>query len=1250
MLLFLLIVAFILLIVYLCYRSSKYESFTQSDYITFDDTFTLDMQAMQLQQSTVQTPDVTYDIRLGPVTCDSDNAQDVKSGYCNGGSCAGNTCSDSASSSDPSCGAHGPSNTLSLSYCIDYSGAMQCSGVVCNAGSANGNTYLGSYYFKPDTSKDTETATDWNFQFKFEYAGFQNLDDTWLSSTPNSSSPSNSDGKTLYYGDYVFIKTLSNNQYISLPDNPCDSNMCNGDYPSSNPMSPLVFKDLNNGDSCTGSSGSTTGWVANNCSMFRIYPSLNVTTQNYNSAYVIPDSYYGQPVKNGDKISIGSGSTYNNGSGNYWSGSFLYYDTCDGAQTGINYNCTTNQSICAVPSAQSLGGSGNSGDEFAPYSMCTRGYAWCLPSSTSCQVPKITNELTITRRVSYPTSKLVYGSVIQLSPHVPVDQVLATMTYTNDGCTTTSDDCASATNCSSLDSYTYCGVSTASCTNGLSTVGLVANTCTSKDTKFVLELLSKSGGSTDYTTVGNDDVVLIRAMGPSKTYLKKYYVEFDTSSTCPLLTVNEYDWTETPTYGWIINSPYSDDPTTADKINLVWQNGNYGIVTTGPLSDGSYVVTGCSNSSTSFVSLSQTPNTENSLLYQKRLKIGNPGFHLGVVTLDNNGNCVSGISSCNTTSNCNSAPSGGYAIGTYRTTCQFNSVTDFVYVPNAQQYIGMNTMTYGDAVYIAPLWGPIQNLGMYLSVNSNGSVILSNTVPTSFQIGPVNKSGSGLKENEAYTLMYNGGYLGVNSDGWLIWSTDTYYFLSSQSVYQSPECTNIGCSPLCYEEQCCNRVSKEDTRVYTGASYDDNGKPEWTVATQGIPGYGYLMSCNTGSNTACNTTCPDGYTSTGETVGYNYGDTNSDPHNAYIPVNQSTNYGNYYFGALNYAPASLVCERDWSKVMDNELSQVNCCSLASTSADDCDPSYCPNNTWTCKDIMVDKCGLNFNNWKSGGQYESQCDKYLATAPPEDASELIATAASSYFSSFTPVQAANNGDTFMNKLISMCNMYPGTCDDILRQTCNGLTSSDLDPNNYPDNNPAVMQVCGCFLEPSQYNLPSVCAKLPNSQKIACNTMCNFPNSVKPLNPATGELETCNTTECVIEDVTFNVINSTMGGINIDTVCTGCGTTKSPCGENGCNCFFSNIVINEIGDSVPLKIDGVCGNCYIYNEDDPSETYQIPCSQLGIVTPNYGGTEGGDTGGDTSGASSTRNWTMILLIAGIVIGLGLLLIAYILSRSK
>lgn len=209
--------------------------------------------------------------------------------------------------------------------------------------------------------------------------------------------------------------------------------------------------------------------------------------------------------------------------------------------------------------------------------------------------------------------------------------------------------------------------------------------------------------------------------------------------------------------------------------------------------------------------------------------------------------------------------------------------------------------------------------------------------------------------------------------------------------------------------------------------------------------------------------------------------------------------------------------------------------------------------------------------------------------------------------------------------TVCCPYPGVCAPALTTVCETKTAQRISLN------PTLAQWCGCYLPEPEYQAYSVKFNIPP----ACTPMCNRVGTI-PVVGINGEAVNCDQSVCLIDDVTVNIINSTIGGgIDFNQICSNCpGAT--------CSCVVSNTTIDIANSTIGgnlVPIGQGCGS-FTCNQTNPGNTgptnIAVPCGQT--LNP-YAEYEAEVAVAQQEAVKTSWLWTVL------AIGIGLVLIFFI-----
>lgn len=383
----------------------------------------------------------------------------------------------------------------------------------------------------------------------------------------------------------------------------------------------------------------------------------------------------------------------------------------------------------------------------------------------------------------------------------------------------------------------------------------------------------------------------------------------------------------------------------------------------------------------------------------------------------------------------------------------------------------------------------------------------------------------------------------------------------------------------------------------------------------GDPNYGYLSNKCGRPGVWCNDTLPNGSKTFKMKIPSELGNSDCDMTcdisvqgkkctSPPVPIPPSCFQGKAYqcYNPSRVTDTLAFCQSDWSGV-ETDRNKLLCCGNLESDSSTCRPDWCAANTNFCSDVMKKQC--TFDKWGSDPTVTSACDNFLnvqnslnskckdsAGKEVDCAKSLVYNAISQFYSVHSPTE----DHPFIPKSIELCKQYPGLCDPILNAnrggTCRQLTKDKLNPELYkgrtydPDGT-NTLKLCGCFLKDDNY-------VLQGNANVACNGICSFPGTI-PRSDGSGKPIQCSTDTCVLDNISVNVMNSSVGSVNLRQYCGQCTTDKP------CQCYFNDVQIRDINSGVQSQINTNCNLCYHYNSDDPTKTVPIECGMVGPPPP-------------------------------------------------
>lgn len=535
---------------------------------------------------------------------------------------------------------------------------------------------------------------------------------------------------------------------------------------------------------------------------------------------------------------------------------------------------------------------------------------------------------------------------------------------------------------------------------------------------------------------------------------------------------------------------------------------------------------------------------------------------------------------------------------------------------------------YGDYVKILSQYSPLRKKGYYITASdcstTNYPSKISNSNETVYQTFKVTVP-PGVKNRDGNPLV-DGGMLALKmetKDGDL-WNNTYLYYNPSKTgtwVFQYPSTSkesqhSTWSLTTVYNPNSCGRPSPTDQNMFhaDGSNYGDKNygevKSDCRNTIQGHPSTpdGMEVFKIDGKDSICGIgTCFGDFSGVCEVFGKD------------TSLLSSAACGNFDKACGCGTWTSCPTARwgfigKWEPQTQTSKNQIMCCGGKWSSSDNCHPYYCPQNTGSfnlndkdggsCPNIMSASCTAE--NWSkqyldpsSEDAYIGQaCDSYVSLGDKESAKNVVKKTVKDFYTSNKPT----DDHPFVRKSVELCSLFPGACDDTLKNVCSVYTNEDLDTKKWSGRQwdkegTNLLDICGCFLNNDQYlcydkdgNYDPECK---GNIGRTCNTFCNFPNSVKPYDPLTGGVEQCGGTTCVITGVTFNEINSTGGAFSINQNCNSSGPGPYVC-------YLGNdIDIDANKASIGnIQINQNCEKCFIYDVNDPSvPAIEIDCNRGG-----------------------------------------------------
>lgn len=219
----------------------------------------------------------------------------------------------------------------------------------------------------------------------------------------------------------------------------------------------------------------------------------------------------------------------------------------------------------------------------------------------------------------------------------------------------------------------------------------------------------------------------------------------------------------------------------------------------------------------------------------------------------------------------------------------------------------------------------------------------------------------------------------------------------------------------------------------------------------------------------------------------------------------------------------------------------------------------------------------------------------------------------------------------------CCPYAGVCSTALDEVCKRFTAELI------SRNPILSNWCGCHLPEEEYQSYSVNYNI----RPECTPVCNR-TGVIPLTGINGDPVQCEQDICLIDNTTFNLVNSQVGGnVNFNQICKNCPNAN-------CSCISENNTLDITNSTIAgnvIPVAQICGNLTC-TQTNPSlvgpQTINIPCENLG--TNPFSDYDSKYTVYVGRKQRSSRFTTLLIMGLGLVILIIMIYILYPKNESK
>lgn len=217
------------------------------------------------------------------------------------------------------------------------------------------------------------------------------------------------------------------------------------------------------------------------------------------------------------------------------------------------------------------------------------------------------------------------------------------------------------------------------------------------------------------------------------------------------------------------------------------------------------------------------------------------------------------------------------------------------------------------------------------------------------------------------------------------------------------------------------------------------------------------------------------------------------------------------------------------------------------------------------------CGDKFADYVQKYGYDHNVQDFLTISDCNEARTKVANAVLDKYLTGTIDKNKN-----LKYILEACQKAPGACDTKLENACRDVTAEQLKLNEN------LREVCGCMLPTNMYQ-----SAYPPVIKPRCTPYCL---GALRKGDGFGGFLSCDTNNCVMDDITISIINSKSGNVNLSEVC---GDNKG----GKYNCYFSDIDVQAIDSILPkVNFSANCDDCLTYDPNNPQNIKPIEGCKL------------------------------------------------------
>lgn len=269
----------------------------------------------------------------------------------------------------------------------------------------------------------------------------------------------------------------------------------------------------------------------------------------------------------------------------------------------------------------------------------------------------------------------------------------------------------------------------------------------------------------------------------------------------------------------------------------------------------------------------------------------------------------------------------------------------------------------------------------------------------------------------------------------------------------------------------------------------------------------------------------------------------------------------------------------------NKFSQQSNCFSDSGQQHTCAPEYRGPSTDGCRQTFTDICINQTTDeeyhqaWTDNNfcQYMVEQNTYTSPGVPNTSGlawlqPQIQILFQRYF--INGILRQGTAGQFQEDIYRICRDNPAACRTALNQTCSQYSRQSAEGNT------AIVNFCGCHMEDSVY---AVYENLYAVGKL-CDPLCARGSTIQTTD-VFGYTQLCQSSVCIIDDVSITLTESNVGNINFTQACGGC------VGNTQCQCIISDVNIDAVESELGnISLEQYCtGNLTCYTQS----AVQVPC---------------------------------------------------------